>query len=111
VLSVLRAWADRFSLELAERRNGTSGYLIDLVEERGASAPMPRVETRKNLELTKRTVTTNEQATRVIPRGGDAGTEKVGIGAIRWKVIGVDGLHEAAHDRRRARDRHADRLR
>lgn len=91
-LSILRKWADRFELELAERRNGTTGYLIDLLEERGANAPTPRVETRKNLELTKRTITTNEQATRVIPRGGEAGTEKVGIGAIRWKVAGVDSV-------------------
>jgi hypothetical protein len=89
-LSLLRAWAERFQLELSVRANGTTGYLVDLVTEVGASARCRTSRRERTSTRTQRTIATSEQATRVIPRGADGGGEKTGIGAVRWKVTAVN---------------------
>ena len=70
--------------ELSVRRNGVSGYYIDLTSY-GSSATGADLRTGKSLQGVRRTVTGNGMTTRVFPFGSDGGT----IGDAWWKVTAV----------------------
>jgi hypothetical protein len=80
--------------ELDFRRNGTTGYYLDLVTTIGSSASAVDVRTAKNLLATTRAKRLAEQATSVIMRGG-AGVRRSGtpttIALGFWKVASVSG--------------------
>lgn len=98
-LRALRAVVDALrargvDCELDFRRNGTTGYYLDLVTTIGSSAATVDVRTAKNLLATTRAKRLAEQATTVIMQGG-AGVRRSGTPATIalgfWKVASVSG--------------------
>ena len=73
--------------ELDVRRNGTTGYLIDIVTAIGASAETPDIRTSKNILTSDRTRSRETMANRVYPRGADDAS----IEYAYWRVISVSG--------------------
>jgi hypothetical protein len=76
--------------EVQVRRNGTTSYLLDVVQEIGASAPMAYARTARNLLTTQRQRNGSLGGTRVVPRGADDSTSR-GIGYAYWEVTDVTG--------------------
>lgn len=73
--------------ELDVRRNGTTGYYIDIVTAIGSSAETADIRTAKNILTSDRTRSRETMANRVYPRGaGDASIEYA-----YWRVISVSG--------------------
>lgn len=70
--------------ELSARRNGTSGYYLDLTVYNAAAA-IPDVRTGKNLVQVKRDQRTTDLVTRVVPLTTDGG----GIAENYWRVSAV----------------------
>lgn len=70
--------------ELSARRNGSSGYYLDLTVL-GASATVPDIRTGKNLATLTRVQNGHLQATRLIPFGADGRS----LGDNWWKVATV----------------------
>lgn len=75
------------------RRNGDSGYLLDILDQIGASAGTLRVRTGHNLLEHRRNRSVLEAATRVITRGMDAGSGRTMADHL-WLVDskGTDGI-------------------
>lgn len=69
-LSLLEALRDATATEMHVRRNGTTGYYIDLLDQLGAGATRPVFRQTKNLLRTEVFEQTQELVTRCIPRGG-----------------------------------------
>lgn len=73
--------------EVDIRRNGTSGYIVDFLNQIGASATTFDVRFRRNLpDGWKRDRSTNRQATRIFPRGSETDGVAATIARARWKV-------------------------
>jgi hypothetical protein len=89
--------ATRTGTELRVRRDGTSGYLIDLVDRIGSSAPVVYARTARNLLSTQRTFAGALAGTRVVPRGRDDSTSRT-FGYAYWEVVttGNDGTDDFA---------------
>jgi hypothetical protein len=74
------------------RRNGTSGYYIDLVDQVGGSAPLLSLRIGKHLVGdTQVTRQRQDQATVVIMRGGDLAGFPTAIGLARWLITDLTG--------------------
>lgn len=78
------------------RRNGATNWLVDLVPNVNAGAPVPRVEVGRSVVSFGRARDSIEQATVVVPSGGNhpaAGTDdfRLGIGENHLRVTGVSG--------------------
>jgi hypothetical protein len=73
--------------ELRLRRNGTSGYLIDLVTQIGASGATPVFHPVNSLLALTQKSDPTLQATRVLVKGGSTPDGDVGsLGLSRWRV-------------------------
>lgn len=81
--------AQGVACELDYRRNGTSGYYIDLVTAIGSSAATLDVRTAKNLLSTTRRRERQRYATEVVPVG--AGSPKAHIGRAWWECTAKVG--------------------
>lgn len=81
--------AQGVACELDYRRNGTSGYYIDLVSAIGASATTLDVRTSKNLLSTTRRRERTRYATEVVPVG--TGSPKAHIGRAWWECTAKSG--------------------
>lgn len=92
VVDALRALG--IDVELDYRRNGTTGYYLDLVTSIGSSATTVDVRTGKNLLATVRNRRLPEQASTVIARGA-TGVRRSTVPATMalgfWKVASVSG--------------------
>lgn len=78
--------------ELDLRRNGDTGYLIDLVTKINSSAQRADLRVDKNLVNLHTDEDTIDQATRVFPRGAqDADGNYSTMSRAQWKVSGVAG--------------------
>jgi hypothetical protein len=75
--------------ELQVRRNGTTDYRIDILNEIGSTAPVVTARTARNLLTTKRTRSGSLGGTRVVARGRDDSTSRT-IGYAYWEVVSVD---------------------
>jgi len=73
--------------ELTVRRNGTTGYYIDIPATIGAGATMADVRTTKNILTSARTRTRETMANRVYPRGSDGSS----IEYAYWRVTSIGG--------------------
>lgn len=69
-LELLRQIRDLTHMELRARRNGSTGYYIDLVTQIGAGAAAAMIRPKKNLLQHVRTRRSEELVTRCSPRGG-----------------------------------------
>jgi hypothetical protein len=79
------------SCEIRLRRNGTTGYYLDLTTQIGSGASVPLFYPRTNLSSLKRRIDTTQQATRVFVTGETDPSGSAGIpGRARWKVTNVD---------------------
>lgn len=63
--------ASRDACELTVRRNGTTGYYIDLPAAIGISADVPDIRTAKNILTSDRTRSREPMVNRLYPRGSD----------------------------------------
>jgi hypothetical protein len=75
--------------ELQVRRNGTTDYKIDILNEIGSTAPVVTARTARNLLSNKRTRSGSLGGTRVVARGRDDSTSRT-IGYAYWEVVSVD---------------------
>ena len=73
--------------ELDVRRNGTTGYYIDLPTAIGASAGEADIRTAKNILTSDRTRSREPMANRIYPRGSDDAS----IEYAYWRVTSVSG--------------------
>lgn len=73
--------------ELDVRRNGTTGYYIDIITAIGAGADTADIRTAKNILTSDRTRSRETMANRVYPRGADSAS----IEYAYWRVISVSG--------------------
>lgn len=89
-LSVLRRLAETLALELQVRRNGTTGYYVDLLTAIGAAAPVADFRYRKNLPGLTQTASMVGAATRVYPKGAIVDGYAATMANARWKVTAVD---------------------
>lgn len=64
----------RLPAELRVRRNGSTGYFIDILTEIGASDPVPDLRSRKNIQTHQLVEDAAEQATVIVAFGGDDGS-------------------------------------
>lgn len=79
-------------LELRVRRNGTTDYQIDLLEEIGASADTPRIRVQRNLREASTEEDHRDAATRVYPRGAQGNSEiRPDMGSAEWAVSSWSG--------------------
>ena len=85
LVTTLNAAGD--ACELDVRRNGTTGYYIDLPTAIGASAGTADVRTAKNILRTDRTRSRETMANRIYPRGSDG----CSIEYAYWRVTSVSG--------------------
>lgn len=81
--------AQAVACELHYRRNGTTGYYIDLVTAIGSSEPTLDVRTGKNLMGTTRRRDREKHALEVVPLG--TGTTPTTIGKAWWECTGKSG--------------------
>lgn len=92
VVAALRNKGVTYELDI--RRNGTTGYYIDIVEAIGSSADSVDVRTAKNLLATSRTRRLAEQASSVVMVGA-SGVRRSGVTATIalgfWNVASVSG--------------------
>jgi hypothetical protein len=95
ILEIVRAIAEpgRANAEWQLRRNGDSGYLLDLLDQIGGSAGTLRIRTAHNLLAHRRNRSVLEAVTRSIPRGMDAGAGRTMADHL-WLVDskGTDGI-------------------
>jgi len=89
-LSALRRLADQTGMEFQLRRNGTSQYLLDLVEQIGSGATTVLFRATRNMPGLKRTRSTGELTTVVYPQGTAEDGVAATIARARWKVTAVD---------------------
>lgn len=68
------------------RRDGSTGYKIDLVFERGSSTDRPFVGLKRNLLSASHRTSAKEQATRVYPFGSGPDGQRATMADHRWKV-------------------------
>lgn len=98
-LTVLLRLAEATQTELDIRRNGTTGYLIDLVTKVNASAVQADIRFDKNMVNIQRDEDTIEMATRVFPRGAqDADGNHSTMARAEWEVGLVSGSDVALVD-------------
>lgn len=91
-LAVLTRLATLTTMEFQLRRNGTTGYLIDLIAAVGSSAPVADVRYRKNLAPgVKQVRTSQSQMTRCYPRGAEVDGVHGTMARARWKVTNIAG--------------------
>lgn len=83
--------AEGVACELDFRRNGTTGYYIDLVTSIGSSASAPDVRTAKNLLGTTRTQDTQRYATEIIPVGSSVDGQPSTIARAYLEVTAKSG--------------------
>src|SRR2546429_601846 len=89
-MAVLKRLAAATNTELAVRRNGTTGYFIDLVNQIGAGAATVDIRLGKNVRAIRRERNSVEQATRVFPRGNPESNIHPSMAGARWKVTAMD---------------------
>jgi hypothetical protein len=75
-------------VELA--RDGETRYLLNVVQERGAGAPLVYARNARNLLSSQRVRNGSLGGTRVVPRGADDSTSR-GIGYAYWEVTDIAG--------------------
>ena len=97
-LSLLKAIADAARLELQVRRNGTTGYYIELVTRIGSSAATADLRYRKNLPAVRRSASAREMATRVYPRGMAIDGYHATMARNQWRVQSVGGATVQLND-------------
>lgn len=85
LVTTLNAAGDACELDI--RRNGTTGYYIDLPSAIGATAGTADVRTAKNILRTDRTRSRETMANRIYPRGSDGAS----IEYAYWRVTSVAG--------------------
>ena len=78
-------------LELQLRRVGTTGYAIDLVTAIGSAAPIADVRFAKNLTASSLRNSTEQQATRVFPRGANVDGYAATMANARWRIANIAG--------------------
>jgi hypothetical protein len=85
-LSAARNLAAATRCELQARRNGTTGYYIDLVTAIGSAQPAVLLAAGRNVTQLQRTTNTDKQATRLVPKGGGEEGEALTIARAKWRV-------------------------
>lgn len=88
-LSALRRLAELSNTEFQLRKNGTTNYLIDLLNQIGSTAEVLDLRMGRNLNGVERMLESAEQATRLYPRGANVDGFNADIGDARWKVSAV----------------------
>ncbi len=91
-LKALRELAEVEDLELAIRRNGSTNYQVDLLDQVGSSATTPEFRFTKNLLGIKRSIDATEVANRIWPGGASDGAIRLHVGKARWEVTNVSSL-------------------
>jgi hypothetical protein len=91
-LKALRELAEVEDRELAIRRNGSTDYKIDLLDQLGSAATTPEFRFAKNLLGIKREIDATEVGNRIYPGGGSDGAIRLHVGKSRWEVTNVAGL-------------------
>jgi hypothetical protein len=79
------------SCELQLRRNGTTGYLLDLVAQVGSGATAFALSFGLNSPWLRRHRSTLDQATRVVPLGTPVADRRPTLARARWQVTAVAG--------------------
>ena len=90
-LAVCRRLAEAAECELQLRRNGTAGYLIDLVAQVNSGAATADIRLGKNLQGITRTRETSEQRTRIYPRGVELDGIRATMAHAQWRVAAIAG--------------------
>lgn len=90
-LSALRKLAEACGCELDVRRDGTTGYVVDLVTAVGASAPTLDLRAGRNLREFTLERSRVEQVTRVYPRGTAEDGLRPTMAGARWRVAALSG--------------------
>lgn len=90
-LAALQQIAELSTCELQIRRNGTTGYYIDILTAIGASAPTFAARLGKNLIGVQWTDDASEQATRMYGSGEAEDGIHATIAGARWVVAAVSG--------------------
>lgn len=90
-LSALRELLRRISgtAELQVRRNGSSGYLIDIVRQIGAAADTVWFAPGRNARQVRRQETAKDQGTRVHPRGADIAGAAATMASHAWRIASI----------------------
>jgi hypothetical protein len=95
-LAVLLRIAVATKMELDIRRDGTTGYLIDLVPKVNVDAVQADLRFDKNMVNVIRDEDTIEMATRVFPRGAqDSDGNHATMASAEWEVTAVSGFYPA----------------
>lgn len=97
-LAALKRLAEISGTELRLRRNGTTNYLIDLLNEINGTADTVDIRLRKNLAGIVRHRESLEQMNRVYPKGIEIDGISATIARARWKVTGVSGSDVTLED-------------
>lgn len=90
-LAVCRRLAEATECELRLRRNGTAGYLIDVVAQVNGTVGAVDIRLGKNLEGITRTRDTGEQRTRIYPRGVELDGIRATMAHAQWRVSAIAG--------------------
>jgi hypothetical protein len=90
--AVCRRIAEITGTEFQVRRDpATNAYLLEFVDEIGASAPIADLRAGKNVQGLTQAREPATHATRVYPRGGEADGEHATMGRHVWEVQSVSG--------------------
>lgn len=88
-LSVLQRLAEATKCEVQVRRDASDGYLIDVLGQIGAAAPIADLRARKNILGLSVNTSGIEQANRIYPKGGDFDGESATMSRASWRVASV----------------------
>lgn len=88
-LAALKSLAQSTATEFQLRRDGTTGYLIDLVDAIGSAAPVADLREKKNLPDTLQKRSMLEQYTRIVPLGEEIEGIRGTMSRAVWKVFAV----------------------
>lgn len=90
-LAVLRRLAEAAGAELQCRRVGTSGYVVDLLTQRGSTAHNLDLRYGKNLPVHVAGRDATRQGTRIVGKGATSDGLAAGLGSNVWLVTAIAG--------------------
>jgi hypothetical protein len=90
-LAALKRLAEDTGTEFQLQRNGTAGYLIDLIASIGGDAPVADLRAARNLPGLAYDRTVVGQPTRIYPRGASEDGIAASMAIAPWKVTDVAG--------------------